>query len=339
MKKRIIYIDLINIFAIFAVLMLHSSQYINKSGMVMKNNIIQAIFIPAVYLFIMNSGATLLNYRAKYSTKTFLIKRIKRVGIPLVIWSIIYYLYDTKFTAFPGPIPHPNPGIKDFIYSFLNNNINNIFWFFYAIILLYLLTPVLAVLAEKNKDLLFYLVGLNFIGNYVYLYYTHALNLPIFGGSVGLQINPIASEFVGFFIMGYLIKSNYFSAKAQKIMIYLGILSLFISLLLCLLKLDNFALGGVLLFSYSIALYLLIKKGSEATDFFHRHEKFFAGTASTSLGIYILHPLFFKLFETLFNPHPTSFLFVWIMPIATYVIGAGLLFIIRKIRFIKNLIP
>ncbi|USS88030.1 acyltransferase [Fructilactobacillus hinvesii] len=339
MHKRIIYIDLVNIFAIFAVLMLHSSQYISKNGLVLKNNIIQAIFVPAVYLFFMNSGATLLNYRTKYSTKTFLVKRIKRVGVPLIIWSLLYYLYDIRFTAFPGPIAHPHPGITDFIYSFLNNNINNIFWFFYAVILLYLLTPILAVLANKNKDLLFYLVGLNFIGNYVYLYYAHALNLPIIGGTTGLQINPIASEFVGFFIMGYLIKSNYFSDKAQKIMISLGVVSLFISLLLCLFKLDNLAIGGALLFFYSTALYLLIKKSSEVTNFFYHHAKLFASAASTSLGIYILHPLFFKIFEILFNPHPTSFLYVWIMPIVTYLIGCVFLFMIRKVKIIKSILP
>ncbi|USS90332.1 acyltransferase [Fructilactobacillus carniphilus] len=339
MKKRIIYIDLINIVAIFSVLMLHSSQYISKNGMVQKNGIIQDIFIPAVYLFFINSGATLLNYRTKYSTKTFLIKRIKRVGIPLIVWSIIYYLYDIKFTAFPGPIPHPNPGIKDFIYSFLNNNINNIFWFFYAIILLYLLTPVLAVLAEKNKTLLLYLVGLNFIANYVYLDFVHALNLPIVGGTSGLQLNPIASEFVGFFIMGYLLKINYFSNKAQKIMIGVGMIALVISLLTTAFKINNGPIGGILLFWYAIALYLIIKKTSEKTDFFNKHEKWFAGAASVSLGIYILHPIFFKVFEDFFKPQPNSFIFVWIMPIVTYLIVGLIIFVIRKTPIIKDILP
>ncbi|USS93395.1 acyltransferase [Fructilactobacillus ixorae] len=339
MKKRIIYIDLINMLAIFSVLMLHSSQFINNKGIIVKNDLIQAIFIPAVYLFIMNSGATLLNYREKYSTKTFLIKRMKRVGIPLVVWSVIYYLYDIKFTAFPGPIPHPNPGIKDFLFSFLNNNINNIFWFFYAIILLYLLTPVLAILAKHHKELLLYLVILSFIGTYVYLYFAKALNLPIIGGATGVQINPIASEFVGFFIMGYLLKTDYFSVKLQNILMALGGVALVISLLLCLVKLDRFALGGPLLCFYSVGLYLLVKRVSESTAFFSNHEKLIAATASTSLGIYILHPLFFKLFEISFKPFPNSFSYVWLMPIVTYVVGAAIIYWVRKVKLIKQILP
>ncbi|MEN3245437.1 hypothetical protein [Fructilactobacillus sanfranciscensis] len=54
MKKRLTYIDVINVVAIYAVLMLHSSQYQLSNGSVVKNGIIQAIFIPAVSLFFMN---------------------------------------------------------------------------------------------------------------------------------------------------------------------------------------------------------------------------------------------------------------------------------------------
>ncbi|WP_054690589.1 acyltransferase [Fructilactobacillus florum] len=331
MKKRIIYIDVINIIAIFSVLMLHSSQYSYTNGQVLKNGIIQLIFIPAVYLFFMNSGAMLLDYRQKYSTKTFLIKRWKRVGIPLVAWSILWYLYDIRETAFPGPIPHHNPSISDFIVSFLNNNIINIFWFFYAIILLYLLTPVLAILADNHKKILCYLAGLGFVGGYLYPFIATLFKIKLIGGENGVQINPIASSFVSFFILGYLIKANYFSENFQRILMGAGITALLISICLNLLNFGKLAGNGLFIFFYATGIYLIIKKGAEKSDFLNKHATFVAKLASTSLGIYILHPLFYHLFEKIFKVSYTSFSYVWIMPVITYIICALLIYNAKKI--------
>lgn len=342
MKKRLTYIDVINIIAIFAVLMLHSSQY-PTNGIVLKNNIIQAIFIPAIYLFLMNSGATLIGYRSKYDTKTFFIKRFRRVIIPFVIWSIVWYLYDTKFTAFPGPIPHPDPSINDFLLGFLNNNIDNIFWFFYAIILLYLLVPLLSLLVDRHKDLLFYLVILNFIGDFIYIYVIQAYKLPI--DPTKIQINPIASVFVGIFIMGYLINTNYFSKKVEMCISVIGICALAF-LLISEIFLPNVASHDILgnspyLFFYVIGVFTLIKLIVGKFKLFNNiHVKsLLAKMASVSLVIYILHPFFFKVFDVIFKGSPSGFMHVFIMPIVTYVLCGLMVYVIKKVPFVKDALP
>jgi surface polysaccharide O-acyltransferase-like enzyme len=67
MKKRLHYIDILNCIAIFFVLVMHSAQLAhfgtNKDSNFIATNILQSVCIPAVYIFFMNSGATLLNYR------------------------------------------------------------------------------------------------------------------------------------------------------------------------------------------------------------------------------------------------------------------------------------
>ncbi|CAM2858939.1 acyltransferase [Fructilactobacillus fructivorans] len=315
MKKRLTYIDVINIIAIFAVLMLHSSQY-PTNGIVLKNNIIQAIFIPAIYLFLMNSGATLIGYRSKY---------------------------DTKFTAFPGPIPHPDPSINDFLLGFLNNNIDNIFWFFYAIILLYLLVPLLSLLVDRHKDLLFYLVILNFIGDFIYIYVIQAYKLPI--DPTKIQINPIASVFVGIFIMGYLINTNYFSKKVEMCISVIGICALAF-LLISEIFLPNVASHDILgnspyLFFYVIGVFTLIKLIVGKFKLFNNiHVKsLLAKMASVSLGIYILHLFFFKVFDVIFKGSPSGFMHVFIMPIVTYVLCGLMVYVIKKVPFVKDALP
>nr|WP_054690363.1 acyltransferase family protein [Fructilactobacillus florum] len=82
--KRLVYVDLINVLAIFGVLVIHSSWNKGSASLELSSALLRNIFAPAVFLFIMNSGATLLDYREKYSTKTFLNKRIHRVVLPFV---------------------------------------------------------------------------------------------------------------------------------------------------------------------------------------------------------------------------------------------------------------
>ncbi|POH08544.1 hypothetical protein BGL39_04990 [Fructilactobacillus sanfranciscensis] len=340
MKKRLTYIDVINVVAIYAVLMLHSSQYQLSNGSVVKNGIIQAIFIPAVSLFFMNSGATLIGYLKKYNTKVFFIKRFKRVVIPLVFWSIAWYLFDINFHAFPGPIPHPNPSISDFLISFANNNIFNIFWFFYAIILLYLTTPILAYLADKYKNILFYIVFLNFFGNFFFNFLAGLTKYGQFMPQTSIQINPFISVYIGFFIMGYLIKVNYFNQKQLTLIKILGLISLIVLVLAPILKIKHdLLINSPFVFFYCIGLYIFLKQLSEKYNFFTLHKNFIAKLSSTSLGIYILHPLFFLWFTLIFPVSTKGFIYIWVMPLVTYIICGIIIYFMKKNKFLKIVMP
>lgn len=339
MKKRLTYIDVINIVAIYAVLMLHSSQYQLANGVVVKNEIIQAIFIPAVYLFFMNSGATLIGYLKKYNTKVFFIKRFKRVVIPLIFWSIAWYAFDIKYHAFPGPIPHPNPSISDFLISFANDNIFNIFWFFYAIILLYLTAPILASLADKYKNILFYIVCLSFFGNYFFNFIVGLTKYAPFLPSTSIQINPFVSHYIGFFIMGYLIKINYFNKKQLNWLKTMGLLSLIFLILNQIHNSKIDMINSPFLFFYSIGLYIFLKQFVEKHNVFSKYQNIFAKLSSISLGIYILHPLFSTGFKYFLHVSPKGFVYIWIMPVIVYIFCGTTVYLMKKVKFLKIVIP
>lgn len=338
-KKRYLYIDILNCLAIFSVLMLHSAQigHFGKpsAGITILGNVIQCIFIPAVYIFFMNSGAMLLNYRSRQSTSTFVKKRTKRVLVPFVVWSVLYYFYDMKWTAFPGPIPHKNPGIVDFISAFATNNINNIFWFFYAIIAIYLTLPMISLIAEKHKDYLWYVVIISFFLND----FTQWLGSSLSVNLNNKYLNSQLLNFLAYAILGYLIKENYFSRKQENVLIGVGLFSLVLSIAGTLLlgKVRVIRYIGPML--YSVAIVLIIKRITEQHSFSEKTGKWFQNAASASLGMYILHVLFYKVFTKAFHLQMTDMTYIFVMPVVVYIIGTPLIYLLKKNKYIKMILP
>ncbi|GAA2956519.1 acyltransferase [Ligilactobacillus murinus] len=349
---RLHYIDVLNCIAIFFVLMLHSSQLANFGNdgysHMQLAKLLQVLCIPAVFIFFMNSGATLLNYRKRQTTKQFFERRGQRVLVPFIFWSVIYYLFDTKYRAFPGPIPHPEgASLHGFIAAFLNNNINNLFWFFYAIIALYLVAPILSVLADKHKDTLCYVVVIYFVVNDILAYLGHLIGKNIVTEFVSQPL--LSSSFVGFFIMGYLIKENYFSIKIQNFLIIAGCITLVASIINVLTDGKYIFLSGYSSFLYSVALYLVVKRVTTKI----KQEgvlKFFALMSGASLGIYILHPIFFAIFdkvvfhETINNWQNylvvmNSWVHIFILPVVSYALLVVLVLCLKKIKLIAKVLP
>lgn len=71
-------------------------------------------------------------------------KRASKVIIPFVGWSILFYLFGVYKGYFPA-------SIKEAIKLFINNGIIYHFWFFYMIIGLYLITPLLKILINHAQ--------------------------------------------------------------------------------------------------------------------------------------------------------------------------------------------
>ena len=85
--KRYFYMDILNIIAIISVIALHCNGIVHtfSTGRWWKTSLIaEVVFYFAVPIFIMLSGANLMDYRKKYDTKTFFKKRINRVVIPMI---------------------------------------------------------------------------------------------------------------------------------------------------------------------------------------------------------------------------------------------------------------
>ena len=197
MGKRSYYIDILNIVACFAVVLLHSTGSVfqfNESPTWFLSMVLQAIGHFSIPLFFMLSGATLLGYRDRYSTKEYFKKRFFRIFLPFILWSAImlvwkYCIGDFEIQSF-----------QQVIGAFLNNKIQNIYWFFYDLIPIYFCIPVISLII-KNKKTMWLFFALCFINTAL---------LPLFTRFVGsIYLNfPIANNYIGYVLLGWLLANT-----------------------------------------------------------------------------------------------------------------------------------
>lgn len=95
LSKRVVYFDLLNIGACLCVIFLHCNGMVHtftRGWNWVLALAIECIFIWAVPVFFMLSGATLMRYRDRYDTRTFFKRRILRTFLPFLIWNLVWYL-------------------------------------------------------------------------------------------------------------------------------------------------------------------------------------------------------------------------------------------------------
>lgn len=351
-KGRLFYIDLLNCIAIFGVIIQHTAQIahvgVPHDRITIIGNVIQTIFLPAVGIFFMNSGAMLLDYRERQSTHHFFKRRFLRVVVPFLVWSVFYYIYGYYQYAFPGIFHHSTFGLRLFVEAFIANKINSLFWFFYIIIQLYLVTPVFSLLAKKHKDVLCYIAVIAFICADIFPYIDQVMHLKLVDS---LLMQPLlASSWIQYFIFGYLIKTNYFSLKVENSMIGFGLFTFVLNIVNDLTVGSYPTLQSISDFPYAVAIYLLIKRFADRHDSNSHVTIFMSKLASTSLGIYILHPiliatfdwLFFKQSAAKFADYMTVLsnpIHIYLLPILVYAVLVPTVYGLKKIPFMKYVLP
>lgn len=105
-SRRLYFEDVLNVVSCFAVVALHCSLAVfsPERGLTWERALVcQAVFIFAVPIFVMLSGANLMEYRKRYSTAQFFKRRVLRTGLALVVGSAVFYLiYYVAFRFFPN---------------------------------------------------------------------------------------------------------------------------------------------------------------------------------------------------------------------------------------------
>lgn len=343
MINRESYIDLLNIISIFAVIILHCSQVVFKNkldAIWILSSILQSLFIWAVPVFLMISGSNLLSYHDRYDTKQFIMKRMSRVAIPLVFWSIIWYLYNNRHALV-------DIDIKNFIQLFLTNNIQNIFWFFYVIIGLYMITPILTFLTKPDYIKIGkYIIYANFLFVGVFEFIIPQLVKITLPGEI-YNIPIISNMYLALYIFGWYAAQGKFSLKAEKYIKIFGILFGVISAIaipvVALWNGNNIkyfnSYTGFPVVLFSMAIFITVKNQ------FHKHvisdklKTLLAFLAKYSLGIYVVHYFIIYFFENHLHVADSSLFHLLVLPIVTYFISLMSVFVMKKIPLLQKLVP
>ena len=197
-------VDLIRTIAIILVILLHASieQYpvtsvVDSSVFVRwwSVNIYDSIARPCVPLFVMLSGALLLQpSKVEEPLRVFFKKRFSRVALPFLFWGAAYFAWRFFVNGELLTLDSIGQGLIWGPYFH--------FWFLYMLIGLYLITPLLRVLvAHADWKLLRYFLLLWLVG-------TSAVPLLGILGVTSFNNNVfLLTGYIGYFILGvYLLK-------------------------------------------------------------------------------------------------------------------------------------
>lgn len=199
---RLLWADLIRVYAIAAVVLLHCEAVPNtRFGQIpmsswWQTNLYNAFVCTCVPLFVMLSGALILTRDATDDAAdvvSFLRRRIGKLIVPLLAWTLIYaawyrFVWDRPLSP-PDLFVHFISGLAKPLFAHL--------WFIYLIISLYLAAPLLRIYVRHSSwPSQLYFIALWFVATGVKpLLARHA------GIELGLYLDPFFG-FIGYFLLG-----------------------------------------------------------------------------------------------------------------------------------------
>jgi len=219
--KLDISVDVIRTVAIIMVIFLHATAdltviQINELEILRwtVNDVYQSIGRICVPLFVMLSGALLLQPEKNDTLSSFFKKRWARIGLPWIFWGAVYFAWDFLVEKHPFNSTAIFQGILTGQYYH--------FWYLYMLLGLYLMTPILRILlAKANRASVKRYLVLWFLGAAIVPFAGVLTNYSIFANSltsavwVGYLLFGLAGYFVlGTFISKVRIKRSVLSALA-----------------------------------------------------------------------------------------------------------------------------
>jgi len=217
-KERDLSFDVMNILACISVIALHHNSLVHSfvptAGWV-QSLVIECLCYFCVPFFMMISGANLLDYHKKYDTAVFFRKRLTRVVIPWLLWSVIILLWRVKTAQIE------KPALGEALFLVINtvssnNKLMPQYWFFGELFACYLAMPVLSKLCDDRKTL-WYIILLCFAFQSV---------LPLTNRWIGIQWTldvPVTGSLILFVLLGYLLSTQELSRKQRIFLYVLGI--------------------------------------------------------------------------------------------------------------------
>lgn len=350
--SRILYIDILRIVSIFAVVVLHVSApfaaNMNTYGIRWWwiGNIADSATRWSVPVLIIISGRLLLDNSKEEDELLFLRKRLTKVIIPLIFWSFIYMLRDSKLDIRLNALL-----FKQFLINLYTAKVHIHLWYLYMIVGLYLITPIIRTYVKNaKKESIFYFTVIWFISNGIigfsekFMSYNIGFNLSFFNWSLG------------YYILGFLFEKYNPSGNQRKIIYILGFLGLSITIYgTFLLTLDNAGELVTHLYSYfapnvifmSTSVYLLFKNidWNKTIAKIPVVNNLISSLGKTSFGIYLTHLLVLDIISSgdigiivkasSFNP----IIGIPLVSILTFFISFLVVLIVQRIPLLNKVVP
>lgn len=342
-KERVLWLDFLRVFSLFSMMILHVTTTMWHDLDVSSNewmylNIYNSLVRHCVPIFVMVSGAILLNSKYVINIKEIYTVKIMRLFIAFVSWSGVY----TVVTMYREDIR----GSVNFIKIFTEGQYH--LWFLLMMSGIYMMLPIAKAIVSKKEAMEYYIIL-----SIIFFYLPNLLlQMNPFVGKLGnMVLDYVGLEvicgYMSYFVLGYYLITTVLS-KNQRIILYLlGILArLFTIIGTQWLSIQS---GGPIKALYgnslittlitSAAIFVFFQHEVSRININHRVGTALSKLSGLSLGMYLCHDLFNQLLEEL-GVTVISYSTILAVPFNALLIfiGSGILaYCISKINLVKNI--
>lgn len=283
----------------------------------------------AVPVFMMITGALLIRPDQQLDLPQFFRKRLLKVVIPFVAWSLIY-------VAITGMQTGPEAARTAFIES-SREPVWYHLWFFYDFIPLYLVVLLLSpVMARMNEQQLLILIAI-----WLTLTLAHLLNVP-----TSLRQSTIL--YSGYLVLGWYL-FHYRSSKQLRIWVGLGIAAIAVNLTgswLAAAAKGGYSskfMGYKTLNTALIAAMIFVLARQYGDTIHGRARAAILSISKYSLGIYLLHPIFLIPIRARLESAPLSLghpaLAIPALTLVTLVLAWSVTAMMARVPGVRKLVP
>jgi surface polysaccharide O-acyltransferase-like enzyme len=341
-------IDLIRTVAIVLVIVVHAAIEPHPVVQVMDQaevfrwftvNTYDAFAASSVPLFVMLSGALLLQPSKVEPVRMFLRKRLVRLGLPFIFWGAAYFAW--RFL-----VNHEALSASSIIQGILTGPYYH-FWFLYMLFGLYLITPVLRVVtAYAERKIIRYFLLLWFFGTAIV-----PLLVLLSGFSVELKLFAVTG-WIGYFLLGYYLLEIRVRSSTLGILFLTGFLLTIVGTYTVtalvgghsgLFFLDYLS-ASVILASSSLFMLLSRIPPNAVETRFSKGNRLIHLIGQNTLALYLLHVMVleslqkgyfgFQISVNTMNP----IVEIPLITIITLFISLGIIFLLKRIPVVKKLI-
>ncbi len=334
--EKSFYLSILTVLSSFAVIMLHCNGifWSHPKNIWLSSCIIETVFYFAVPVFFMISGSTLIDYKKRYSTKTYFLKRATRTVIPFCIWSIIALLF------WQYQHPHINLSLRKMISGILETRFCSIYWFFIPLFAIYLSLPAICEIQNKKKTFAYMVT-------FAIITISGSLCLNDFGikGLPHSLRAPICSGYLVYPLLGYLLHHINVKRNVRRL-IYLAGLVGFVAHFYASYKLTPIDGDICRMFknymhittiAQACAIFLFIKYNTNRLQSNNTFTRIVLFIQPATLSIYLIH-IYIHQYFTQFNIGSTL-TYRTLGAIGLFILLTVIIRLLQKIRFLRIFFP
>lgn len=258
--------------------------------------------------------------------------------IPFLVWSAIWLAYNYSRGWLTSL------SIKHMVKLFVYNNILDVFWFFYAILGIYLCIPILSLITKReNRKGVLYFIILCLLQMGVIPLVFGIIHQPV----PGYTYLPIIGGYLSYVLSGWYLVT-FPLTKIQRSIVYIsGLISgaiifggtYYYSLPGKQLNQIFFDYNSVFTYLLSLSIFVFFQSVDWDKLLSAKLIKLITIISSTSFGVYIIHE--FLIFESgrYFNIDNASLYYMTVHPLVIYILSVGLVFSLKKLPFVRHIMP